>query len=90
MIDTRGIEIRTGQLLQKPVDLVRGEKFSLFTDGGIGDKSGVSVSYPNLPDEVELGDAILIDDGAIELEVKSVSDDSIECLVVHGGHLAHR
>jgi pyruvate kinase len=87
MIDTRGIEIRTGQLLQKPVELERGGDFTLFTDGGIGDKSGVSVSYPNLPDEVEPGDTVLIDDGAIELEVKSVSDESIECLVVHGGTL---
>jgi pyruvate kinase len=87
MIDTRGIEIRTGKLSQKPVELKRGAEFSLFTDGGIGDISGVSVSYPNLPDEVEPGDSILIDDGAIELEAKSVRDDSIECIVVHGGTL---
>ncbi len=87
MIDTRGIEIRTGPLVQKPVALKRNEAFSLFTDGGIGDSSGVSVTYPNLPEEVEPGDAILIDDGAIELEVKSVSDDAIDCIVVHGGTL---
>ena len=67
MIDTRGIEIRTGLLLNNYVDLSRGAGFVLRTDGKTGDENGVSVSYPKLPQEVSGGDVRLRYDGAIEL-----------------------
>lgn len=85
MVDTRGIEIRTGKLRESSVELVRDAKFTLYTDGRIGDGDGVSVTYENLPEEVGPGTPILLDDGAIELEVSSVSDNEIYCQVVHGG-----
>ena len=87
MIDTRGIEIRTGMLKDKHVDLKPGEMFTLRTDGLPGDGSGVSVSYLKLPAEVSVGDVILLDDGAIELEAISTTDDEISCRVTHGGKL---
>ncbi|MCP5242347.1 MAG: pyruvate kinase [Burkholderiales bacterium] len=87
MVDTRGIEIRTGKLSDNPVELVRGAKFTLYTDGRIGTVAGVSVTYKNLPSEVEPGTPVLIDDGAIELEVVSVANNEIICQIVHGGFL---
>lgn len=87
MIDTRGIEIRTGLLHDSYVELNRGMDFALRTDGQPGDEVGVSVSYPSLPQEVSAGDVILLDDGAIELEVCSTTDRVINCIVVHGGIL---
>jgi len=87
MIDTRGIEIRTGLLRDSYVDLNRGAQFTLRTDGEPGDQDGVSVSYAKLPGEVSVGDIILLDDGAIELEALSTTDNEIVCRVVHGGIL---
>jgi pyruvate kinase len=87
MIDTRGIEIRTGTLRDNYVDLSRGAEFILRTDGQPGDETGVSVSYPNLPREVTAGDVILLDDGAIELEALSKTVCDITCRVVLGGIL---
>jgi len=87
MIDTRGIEIRTGLLRESYVDLNRGAQFTLRTDGEPGDQDGVSVSYARLPREVSAGDVILLDDGAIELEALSTNDSEIVCRVVHGGIL---
>jgi len=97
MIDTRGIEIRTGLLRDSYVDLSRGAEFTLRTDGQPGftlrtdgqpgDKNGVSVSYAKLPRQVAAGDVILLDDGAIELEALSTTDSAICCRVVHGGIL---
>ena len=87
MIDTRGIEIRTGLLNRSYVDLNRGAQFTLRTDGEPGDKDGVSVSFARLPSEVSIGDVILLDDGAIELEALSTTDNEIVCRVVHGGIL---
>ncbi|MEW8238794.1 MAG: pyruvate kinase, partial [Candidatus Thiodiazotropha taylori] len=44
MIDTRGVEIRTGPLQQGRVELHSGGRFSLYTDDRIGDEHGVSVT----------------------------------------------
>ena len=87
MIDTRGIEIRTGLLKNSYVDLNRGMNFSLWTDERTGDETGVSISYAKLPKEVSVDDVILLDDGAIELRVVATSENEISCRVIHGGIL---
>ena len=87
MVDTRGIEIRTGKLDQGAAEIVSGGRFTLYTDGRVGDSSGVSVSNRSLPDEVKPGTPILLDDGAMELEVTAVEAGSIQCRVIHGGLL---
>ncbi len=87
MIDTRGIEIRTTQLEGGLVELISGQTFSLYTDPRPGDGRGVSVTYPGLGQEVNPGDPILLDDGAMELRVRSVQEREILCKVVVGGIL---
>ncbi len=90
MIDTRGIEIRTGKLVLDLVELRAGGSFTLYMGERLGDAKGVSVSYQGLADEVLAGATILLDDGAIELNAVSVSDEAIHCRVVHGGTLRER
>ncbi|MCO6411737.1 MAG: pyruvate kinase [Thiogranum sp.] len=87
MIDTRGIEIRTGKLAGDAAELFRGDSFTLYMQPRIGDAGGVSVSYRALAAEVSAGVAILLDDGALELKVESIDADAIHCRVVHGGTL---
>lgn len=87
MIDTRGIEIRTGKLDTDSIKLKRDDNFSLYIEEQIGDINGVSVTYPKLIKEVEIGQPILLDDGAIELKILSLEDNAIQCRVVHGGRL---
>jgi pyruvate kinase len=87
MVDTRGIEVRTGKLSGSSVELLSGEEFTLYTDGRIGSKFGVSITYKNLPEEVGPGTPVLLDDGAIELEVTSVSNGDVVCQIIHGGVL---
>ena len=89
MIDTRGIEIRTGQIDGDSVELKPGENFNLHTEEHPGDITGVSVTYHKLYEEVRQGIPILLDDGAIELEVTRVSEGLIECRVIHGGRLGN-
>ncbi len=90
MVDTRGIEVRTGLLAEGHVELEAGQAFSLFTEARLGDTRGVSISYLSLPQEVEPGDAILLDDAAIELAVTEITDGAIQCRVEHGGKLGER
>ncbi len=87
MIDTRGIEIRTGRLGCASLALAAGTTFSLSMVDRVGDSDGVSVSFRGLADEVKPGTVILLDDGAIELKVQSVGAGAIQCLVLHGGTL---
>ena len=89
MIDTRGIEIRTGLIDGGSVTLVPGDSFGLHTNDELGDVSGVSITYQKLFEEVRQGTPILLDDGAIELEVEKVNDGVINCLIIHGGQLGN-
>jgi pyruvate kinase len=87
MVDTRGIEIRTGLLEGGVAELEQGRTFTLYTDDRIGNASGVSITNKTLPKEVKLGDPVLFDDGAMELVITKIEDDSIQCLLIHGGTL---
>ena len=87
MIDTRGIEIRTGKLDGDSAELCRGDSFTLYLQPRTGDAAGVSVSYSALSEEVSTDTTILLDDGAIELKVQSVNAQAIQCRVLHGGTL---
>ena len=74
MLDTRGVEIRTGRLHQGSAMLTTGAPFVLYTDGRIGDAAGVSVSYALLPEEVSPGTKILLDDGVAADAPESVAN----------------
>lgn len=87
MLDTQGPEIRTGDLETGEVELTSGEEFTLVTDKIKGNSKQVSVTYKNLPQELEEGSIILLDDGLIELEVKEVYKDSVCCKILNGGIL---
>ena len=90
MLDTRGIEIRTGFVEGECVQLARGAPFALYLDDRIGDEAGVSVSQRRLGGDVSVGAPVLIDDGLIELRVEGVAEDRIDCLVERGGRLRSR
>ncbi|MDJ0805326.1 MAG: pyruvate kinase [Gammaproteobacteria bacterium] len=87
MIDTRGIEIRTGLLDTDSIDLAIGDCFTLYTDDRQGNSEGVSITYKQLPTELGINTPILLDDGNIELVTEKVHSDRIDCRVVIGGRL---
>lgn len=90
MADTKGIEIRTGQVEGDYFDLENGENFNLYCEPEVGNTQGVSVTYRHLYREVEIGTPILLDDGAIELIVTAIEGSTIRCKVIHGGLLRSR
>jgi pyruvate kinase len=90
MLDTRGLEIRTGLVEAGEVELVAGRPFTLFAEPRPGDASGVSVDRRALAKELAPGCAVLVDDGRIELRVVAVAGPAIRCEVVRGGVLGSR
>ena len=90
MLDTKGPEYRIKTFKDKKVILKDGDKFVFTTEDIIGDEKRVSVSYSNLPDELSVGDTILLNNGLLTFEVEAIKGTEIECRVVIGGELADR
>jgi len=90
LFDTRGPEVRTAPLGGPPVDLAPGDPFELHVDGRPTTAAGTSVSHVRLPEEIEVGTRILIDDGRIELRAEAPERDRVRCVVVRGGELGGR
>ena len=88
--DTKGPEIRLRDFANGKEELKAGQKFTLTTDEIAGTNEKVSITYKNLPNDVEEGMAILLDDGLIELKVDKVSATDIECTVINGGFVSNK
>ncbi len=86
--DLQGPKIRTGALEGgKPVMLVDGAEVTITTRPVVGNARLISTTYQALPQDVKVGDRILLDDGLMELRVLGSSETDVECAVVHGGML---
>lgn len=87
MLDTKGPEIRIKQFATiEGVELSIGQTFTLYDEDRVGDETGVSVTYAGLYKELKKGDAILIDDGLIKLNVREITPQhDIVCRVENGG-----
>ena len=89
--DLQGPKMRIGRLVDGgPVELHVGGRFAITTQDIVGDARCVSTSYANLPRDVAPGEAILMDDGLLQLRVLGVKGDTVECEVVVGGPLRER
>ena len=74
MLDTKGPEIRTGALVDAmPVDIVVGQTLQIVTDYAIeGDNTRIACSYRALPETVQVGSIIYINDGKLTCEVTEI------------------
>ena len=92
LADLAGPKVRLGELAGGAVTLQAGRSFALTAlprgrPGGVG---GAAVGYRRLAADVRPGDRILLADGAAELRVTAVRDDSVETEVVRGGTIRSR
>lgn len=90
LLDTKGPEVRVKLFKEGKVTINNGDKFTLTTRDVEGTKDIVSVTYEKLPEDVEKGTIILIDDGLIRLEVEEINDTDIICNVIVGGVISDR
>lgn len=90
MADLQGPKIRIGRFKNKSITLVEGQAFTLDCNAPelLGDTNEVSVAYPSLSRELTPGDHLLLNDGLVELEVKTIFNSKIHCSVVEGGILS--
>ena len=88
ILDTKGPEIRIRSFAAGKVELTAGADFTLCSGEVPGDETRVSVTYPDLPRELQPGQTVLIDDGLIGLRVTETGGDYVRCTVVNGGPLS--
>ena len=87
--DLQGPKIRTGPLDSSFLRLVRGRPVVL-TAAPRHEPNEIQVSHRELIEALRRGDRVLLDDGRIELLVRSVSDGRADCSVARGGLLGER
>ncbi len=90
MLDTKGPEYRIKTFESGKVTLRDGDKFTFTAKDITGDENGVSVSYPNLPKELSVGDTILLNNGLLSFRVDEISGSDIKSTVINGGELSDR
>jgi pyruvate kinase len=84
--DLQGPKIRVGELPKEGIELVAG-KTVVFTSGEGDLPKTIPVTYPNLHEDVKQGQRLLLDDGLLEVTVKSVKGQEVTCEIVTGGKL---
>jgi len=90
MGDLQGPKIRIRRFRDHSVALADGDEFFLDSTLGLmdGDQSGVGVALETLHKDVSVGDVLLLNDGLITLEVKTIKGTRILTTVVNGGILS--
>jgi pyruvate kinase len=92
LLDLGGPKIRIECFREGRAQLVEGQAFTLDTelDAKAGTAAVVGVAYKGLPQDVAAGDALLLNDGQIILDVESVGATAIQTRVRVGGELSDR
>ncbi len=91
LVDLSGPKIRTRTLTDgKSVELKNGDAFVITSRDIIGNEREVSTTFVELPSLVNAGEVILLDDGALKLQVEKVDGQDVHCKVIVGGMLAER
>ena len=90
MLDTKGPEYRIKTFEGGKILLSDGDRFTFTTDDVVGNRERVSVSYSRLPEELSVGDTILLNNGLLTFLVERIEGQDIECRVLSGGELSDR
>ncbi len=89
LVDLQGPKIRLGRFSSGPHELSRGDTFTITTDDIAGTKDKVSTTYKGLPGDCKAGDAIMIDDGKVSVQVVQVKGNDVITKVIQPGMVSN-
>ena len=90
LLDTKGPEIRLKDFKNGTEMLEAGQTFTLTTREVEGTKEICSITYKDLPQDVQPGGTIMLDDGLIKLQIVTVNDTDIVCKVLNSGKIKNK
>ncbi len=89
LADLQGPKIRVGKMKDNSIELINNNEIIFTTKECLGDHKKVYISYQDFPKDVSVGESILLDDGKLNLEIKSTNNkDEVVAIVKHGGILS--
>ncbi len=89
MLDTKGPEYRIRKFEDGKITLKEGDTFTFTTEQIVGNQERVAVNYPDLINELKVGDQILVNNGLVVCEVKKLRGNDAICTVLSGGELSN-
>lgn len=88
LADLQGPKLRIGEMESGGVQLDQGAELVITTEEMVGNNNKIYITYPEFPNDVKVGERILLDDGKIVLEVEKIIDGThVNTKVLHGGLL---
>ena len=89
--DLQGPKLRVGEIEDGAINVEKGDILTFTNEKVIGNKERIYVSYPNLHEDVAIGNKILINDGKLEVKVKKIlKNNDVQVEVILGGILASK
>lgn len=85
LLDTKGPEIRTGNLPKEGVSIETGDSIVLTPDEYDAENRRIPMTYENLYQDMGENKTVLIDDGLIELELISIEGKDLRCKALNPG-----
>jgi pyruvate kinase len=89
--DLQGPKLRVGEIENGSIEIEEGNILTFTNEKVVGNKERVYVSYPNLHEDVSVGNIIMIDDGKLEVRVKQIlKNKDVQVEVTLGGTLSSK
>ncbi|HKC35765.1 MAG TPA: pyruvate kinase, partial [Chitinophagaceae bacterium] len=89
--DLQGPKLRVGEIENGAIDVMEGDILTFTNEKVIGTKEKIYVSYPDLHNDVKIGNTIMIDDGKLEVRVLGIEkNNDVKVVVTLGGPLSSK
>ncbi len=91
LADLQGPKLRIGVVKNNNVTLINGQEITITTKECEGDEHQIYITYPQFPQDVKVGETVLIDDGKLHLKVvETDGKQNVRCMVMVGGTLSSK
>jgi len=91
LADLQGPKLRIGEIKGGELTIEPGDILTFTNEEVSGTKERIYVSYPNLHQDVSVGEKIMINDGKLEVKVKSIlKNNDVKVEVTLGGVLSSK
>lgn len=88
-VDLQGPKIRLAKFKDGPVHLAKGATFKITIEDVVGDVTMCGTTFKGLPEDVKVGDILLIDDGKVRLRATEVSKTTVTTEVEIAGDVSN-
>jgi pyruvate kinase len=90
LVDLQGPKLRVGTFAKGVEELRKGDLFTLDDNPAPGDAHRVQLPHPEILQSLRPGHRLLIDDGKVQLRVRTHTDRHAECVVEVAGKISNK